>query len=94
MLEYLLRKKLNQEVSAKKSHVSASPARPIRRPKKSMHKWTVEEYQRVAYLYRQNLTPSEIAAQMNLRTEQVKGAIGGMRGINKNSAAPRILVGA
>lgn len=94
MLEYLLRKKLNQEVSAKKANVTATPSRPIRRPKKSMHRWTVQEYEKVAYLYRQNLTPSEIAAQMNLRTEQIKGAIGGMRGINKNSAAPRILVGA
>jgi hypothetical protein len=93
MLGYLLRKKLNQETTNKKTSVAASPNRPIRRPKKSMHRWTVEEYQKVAYLYRQNLTPSEIASQMNLRTEQVKGAIGGMRGINKNSAAPRILVG-
>jgi hypothetical protein len=93
MLEYLLRKKLNQKVTSVKSNISIPPARPLRRPKKTIHKWTVEEYQKVAYLYRQNLTPSEIAAQMNLRTEQIKGAIGGMRGINKSSAAPRILVG-
>ena len=94
MLEYLLRKKLNQQVKVKKSSVDSAPVRIQRRPKKSMHKWTTEEYQQVAYLYRQNLTPSEIASKMNLRTEQIKGAIGGMRGINKNSAAPRILVGA
>ncbi len=94
MLEFLLRKKLNQAVKVKKPVVTATPTRALRRPKKTIHKWTMQDYQKVAFLYRQNLTPSEIASQMNLRTEQIKGAIGGMRGINKNSAAPRLLVGA
>ena len=93
MLEYLLRKKLNQQVKAKKPNLEATPTRSLRRPKKTMHRWTEQDYQKVAFLYRQNMTPSQIASQMNLRTEQIKGAIGGMRGINKNSAAPRILVG-
>jgi DNA-binding CsgD family transcriptional regulator len=92
MLEYLLRKKLNLQAKPKNNNIQSTPMRTLRRPKKTMHKWTEQDYQKVAFLYRQGMTPSEIAAQMNLRTEQVKGAIGGMRGINRNSAAPRLLV--
>jgi len=92
MLEYLLRKKLNLQAKPKSNNMQSTPIRTYRRPKKTMHKWTEQDYQKVAFLYRQGMTPSEIAAQMNLRTEQIKGAIGGMRGINRNSAAPRLLV--
>lgn len=92
MLEYLLRKKLNAQIKPVKNTIQSSPKKTYRRPAKTMHKWTEQDYQKVAFLYRQGLTPSEIAVQMNLRTEQIKGAIGGMRGINRYSAAPRLLV--
>jgi len=98
MLEYLLRKKLNQEISIKKPTNTVAPVpkgRPKYKQRKNFerHSWSFEDAQMVAELHKQGFSHSQIAKSMNLRKSQVSGAISAMKNNNRiDSALPKLLV--
>ena len=91
MLEYLLRKKLAKETLPKRTIAKTPQLKPLHR-RKTVHKWSEQDFQKVAFLYRQGYEASAIAKQMGLRTQQILGAIVGMQGKNARWSAPRLLV--
>lgn len=91
MLEYLLRKKLAKETSPKITMTKAPQLKVINK-RKSTHRWSEQDFAKVAFLYRQGYEPSAIAKEMGLRTQQIIGAIVGMQGRNAKWNAPRLLV--
>ncbi len=99
MLEYLLGKKLNQEILTKKLTVKRAPApkgknKYSKRENFERHTWSFQDAQIVAELHKQGFSHGQIAKKMNLRKAQVSGAISAMKNNTRvDSALPKLLVG-
>ena len=91
MLEYLLRKKLLKD-TANKPNMPIAPKRSRKISRGVIHNWTDQDFQKVAFLYKEGNSPQAIAQNMGMRTQQIIGAIAGMQGRNPKWNAPRLLV--
>lgn len=98
MLEYLLRKKLNETISTKKLTMKPAPSpkgsrKYSKRGNYKKHSWSFEDAQMVAELHKQGCSHGQIAKAMNLRKAQVSGAISAMKSnMRSDSALPKLLV--
>ncbi len=91
MLEYLLRKRLSIQ-TINKPNMPIAPKRSRKIARGAIHNWSDQDFEKVAFLYKEGNTPQAIAHEMGLRTQQVIGAIAGMQGRNPKWNAPRLLV--
>ena len=91
MLEYLLRKKLLKETTNKPT-MPIAPKRSRKISRGVIHNWSDQDFQKVAFLYKEGNSPEVIAKDMGMRTQQIIGAINGMQGKNPKWNAPRLLV--